>query len=261
MLAIAREMNLSETAFVTASEVADVGARYFTPAEEIPLAGHPTLAVVRALIHVGAWRPEGARSRLSIELVEGPVEVEVRDEGEEPALIVMTQRRPVFGAEYDPAEVLPAFGLDPDEALPAATIRTVSTGTPQLMVPLRSIDAVRRATMDIRAYRTLKDRGDFFSPHLFCLEGATPEGRTFARHFGVPPDTFEDPFTGSATGGMAAWLWRYGHLEEPAFVAEQGHGMNRPGRARVEIVGPREAIEAVRVGGHAVTVFEGRLTP
>lgn len=261
MLAVAREMNLSETAFVTASDVADVGARYFTPVEEIPLAGHPTIATVQALLDAGRLRVDGRPVRFSIELVEGPIDVEVRPDGDDgPPTIVMTQRVPRFLRTYDGAEVAPVFGLRPSDLLDAP-VQTVSTGTPQLMVPVGDLDALRGAALDVAAYRALKARSDFFSPHLFCLEGATPAGHTFARHFGVPPDTPEDPFTGSATGGMAAYLWRHGLIESPTFTAEQGHWMARPGRARVEVDGPRDAIEAVRVGGRAVTVLRGTLSP
>jgi trans-2,3-dihydro-3-hydroxyanthranilate isomerase len=70
----------------------------------------------------------------------------------------------------------------------------------------------------------------------------------------------EDPFTGSATGGMAAYLWHYGLLDRPTFVAEQGHWMNRPGQGYVEVIGPREDIDTVKVGGAAVTVLKGELT-
>ncbi len=129
-----------------------------------------------------------------------------------------------------------------------------------LMAPLCSLETLRRAQLDSQSYERLRSAGDFFSPHLFCLEGATAVGDTFARHFGVPPDTPEDPFTGSATGCMGSYLWRYGLIDEPRFVAEQGHWMNRPGTARVEIVGPREDIKSVRVGGPGVTVLRGTLT-
>jgi trans-2,3-dihydro-3-hydroxyanthranilate isomerase len=122
-----------------------------------------------------------------------------------------------------------------------------------------TFDALRRAAVDVPAYVAYRGHSDFFSPHLFCLEGATPEGRTFARHFGVPPDTMEDPFTGSATGGMAAYCWRHGLLDSPIFRAEQGHWMGRPGHAEVEIIGSRENIEMVKVGGSAVTVLRGQL--
>ncbi len=128
------------------------------------------------------------------------------------------------------------------------------------MVPLRDHSALRRAIVDVEAYVSLRRDGDFFSPHLFCLGGATPAGDTFARHFGVPPDTMEDPFTGSATGGMAAYLWRYGLIERPQLVVEQGHWMGRPGQGTVEVSGSHDAIESVRVGGRAVTVIRGELS-
>jgi trans-2,3-dihydro-3-hydroxyanthranilate isomerase len=260
MQAIAREMNLSETAFVLSSEVADVRARYFTPAEEIPLAGHPTIATVYALATTGRLALNGPRTRISLELQVGPIPVDIYRRGDAVERIVMTQKKPQFLSTHPAADILPVFGLAEDDLLPGAPIRTVSTGTPQLMIPLRGHEALRRIRMDHRAYAALRERGDFFSPHLFCLLGATPEGRTFARHFGTPPDTFEDPFTGSATGGMAAYLWHHGLLEAPSFVAEQGHWMGRPGSAFVEILGPPGDIEAVRVGGPAVTILSGALT-
>jgi trans-2,3-dihydro-3-hydroxyanthranilate isomerase len=259
MLAVAREMNLSETAFVRRSASADVGVRYFTPAEEIPLAGHPTVATVFALVETGRLALAGDRTSVTLELRDGPVQVEVLAEGRTVRRVTMTQRRPQFLATYPAEEVLPIFGLAPADVRPDVPVQTVSTGTPQLMVPLRDHAALRRATLDVRAYEALRARGDFFSPHLFCLGGATPAGQTFARHFGVPPDTAEDPFTGSATGGMACYLWRYGLLDQPRFTAEQGHWMHRPGRGHVEVVGPRDAIETVRVGGAAVTVMRGTL--
>lgn len=258
MLAIAREMNLSETAFVLRSAVADVGARYFTPAEEIPLAGHPTIATMHALVERGDIVLGAGVTAVTLELPAGVIPVEIVADGRL-RRITMSQKKPQFLAVYDPADVLPAFGLSANDLLPGAPIQIVSTGTPQLMIPLRSHEALRRCRLDVAAYTELRAQADFFSPHLFCLEGATPTGRTFARHFGVPPDTMEDPFTGSATGGMAAYLWHYGLLDSPAFVAEQGHWMGRPGQAWVEVVGSREDIETVKVGGTAVTVLRGEL--
>ena len=260
MLAIAREMNLSETSFVLRSRVADVRARYFTPAEEIPLAGHPTVATIFALVESGRLELRGEESTYSLELQVGPVRVDVRADGDTVRRVVMSQKKPRFLATHDPAEVLPVFGLSEADLLPDLPIQTVSTGTPQLMVPLRGLEALRRVRIDTARYAALRASSDFFSPHLFCREGATESGQTFARHFGTSPDTPEDPFTGSATGGMAAYLWHYGLIESPRFVAEQGHWMSRPGRAEVEVVGPRENIETVRVGGSAVTVLRGELS-
>jgi len=260
MQAITREMNLSETAFVRRSVVADFGVRYFTPAEEIPLAGHPTIATTFALVDTGRLTLTGDTTRLTLELQVGPIPVEIFASGGKAQRIVMTQKKPLFLQTYDPAEILPLFNLTPEDALPDVPIQTVSTGTPQLMVALRNHDALRRARLEMPAYAELRARADFFCPHLFCLCGVTENGQTFARDFGLPPDAMEDPFTGSATGGMAAFLWRYGLLEKPNFIAEQGHWLGRPGQATVEVVGPRGDIETVKVGGGAVTIVRGELT-
>jgi trans-2,3-dihydro-3-hydroxyanthranilate isomerase len=259
MQAIAREMNLSETAFVIRSEIADVGARYFTPAEEIPMAGHPTIATIFALVESGRLALAGDLTTIALELRVGPIRVDIDARQGVVRQIVMSQKQPQFLITYAPELVLPAFGLAAEDALPNVPIQTVSTGTPQLMIALRDHAALRRIQVDNPAYARLRATGDWFSPHLFCLGGATPAGQTFARHFGLPPDTMEDPFTGSATGGMAAYLWHYRLIHSPHFIAEQGHWMQRPGQANVEVVGPPEAIETVRVGGAAVTVLRGEL--
>jgi len=259
MLAIAKEMNLSETAFVWRMDDGRFRARYFTPAEEIPLAGHPTIATIYALIDSGRLKLESDYFRLPLVLRDGPVEVEVFAKDHQVERILMSQRKPQFLSIYRPADVLPAFGLDESDLLPNTVIQTVSTGTPQLMIALKSLDSLRKATLNIEKYAALRNTNDIFSPHLFCLQGVE-QGATFARDFGLPPDTLEDPFTGSATGGMAAYLWHYGLIDSPAFIAEQGHWMSRPGQAYVEVVGPRDDIQTVKVGGAAVTVFKGELT-
>ncbi len=259
MLAIAKEMNLSETAFVRKSEVAHFAARYFTPVEEIPMAGHPTLATACALVDSGRLALTGEITELTLELPAGiiPVEIEAREGRIE--TITMTQPAPEFLSIHIPTEIMPVFGLEPSDLIPDVPIQTVSTGTPQLMIPLGGDDALRRARLDIERYTTLRQYGDFFSPHLFCL-GGIAGGDTFARHFGLPPDIPEDPFTGSATGGMAAYLWHHGLLDKPEFIAKQGHWMDRPGRAVVSRIGPAGKIEGIRVGGNVVTVFRGELT-
>ncbi len=259
MQAIAREMNLSETAFVMDSEVADHRARYFTPAGEIPMAGHPTIATVYGLLSTGRLHREGDFQRLTLELPAGVIEVEVTGSGEGHPLITMTQPAAEFYDRHDPTEVATALGLTVEDLLPGVPVQTVSTGTPQLMVPLVNHGALERARVQLESYSRLREFGGFFSPHLFVQQGATPEGDVFSRHFGVPPDLPEDPFTGSATGGMAAYLWRYGLIREPRFVAEQGHWMGRPGRAYVEVLGDDDDIRGVRVGGYAVEIMEGMI--
>src|SRR5690606_23669711 len=107
----AREMNLSETSFVRASQTCEFGVRYFTPAEEIPLAGHPTIATGYALWKAGRLKLEGPSTSVRFELIGGPIGVEVRAENGVATQVVMTQRKPVFMATYTPEEVMPCFGL------------------------------------------------------------------------------------------------------------------------------------------------------
>lgn len=258
MQKIAQEMNLSETAFVLNAEKADVRARYFTPSEEIPLAGHPTISTIYALIRSGRLAMSGAEKTIRLQLEAGIITVDVnRDDAG--LLITMSQLPPKFMAKHSPEDVAPAFSLSPDDILPDAPPQTVSTGTPQLMIAVKSLESLKKAQLDIVAYGELRERCDFFSPHLFVVQGLTERGATFARHFGLPPDTIEDPFTGSATGGMAAFLWHHGLIKEKSFIAEQGHWMGRPGEAQVEVVTAGEEITTVKVAGRAVDIFHGKI--
>ncbi len=270
MQAVARDFNLSETSFVlrpTDPARARFRARYFTPGEEIPLAGHPTIATGFALVDSGRLRLDPARDRttIALELNVGPIRVDIVHSASGRrgvAEVGMFQKTPEFRAEYAPETAAPIFGLTPGDLLPGLPVQTVSTGTPQLMLAVRDHAALRRARLDAGAYDRLRQASgnEFFSAHVFALGGATPKGDVFARHFTGPPASFEDPFTGSATGGMGAFLWRYGLIGSPRFVAEQGHWLERPGAASVEVVGPRDNIETVRVAGPAVVVVRGEMT-
>jgi trans-2,3-dihydro-3-hydroxyanthranilate isomerase len=260
MLAITREFNLSETAFVVKSDAADIGARYFTVAAEIPMAGHPTISTIHALIETGRIVPKEPRTTIRLELRAGIIDVEIIAEPNQPRRIIMSQKPPQFMTIHEADEVLPVFGLNGEDLLPNAPVQTVSTGTPQLFIAVRDLEALRRVRLDLQGYLALREHSDFFSAHLFCAQGVTPEGSTFALHFGVPPLAAQDPFTGSATGGMAAYLWHHGLIDVPRFIAEQGHWMGRPGQASVEIIGIRDQIETVKVGGSAVTLMRGDFT-
>ncbi len=259
MLAITREMNLSESSFVKSSTIADFRVRYFTPMGEIPLAGHPTIATTYALVDSGRLKLTGEITHIHLELQVGPIPVEIQSENGQVKNITMTQKKPKFLQVYEPEDILEVFGLSQDDLLPDVPVQTVSTGTPQLMVCVKDLNVLKKLNPNSKAYQELHNQSDWFSSHFFCLEGLSPAGNTFARHLSPPPDIFEDPFTGSATGGMGAFLWHYGLLAEPIFIAEQGHWMHRPGQAKVEVVGSREEIKTVKVGGPAITVLRGEL--
>lgn len=152
MQAIAREMNLSETAFVQTTERADVRARYFTPAEEIPLAGHPTIATMFALVDTGRLSLDGRSTTVRLELPAGIVSIDLESQPDGSLQIVMAQRPPEFGKTYAADEVLPVFGLSEDDARSGVPVQTVSTGTPQLMIPVRALafDVERKGAIGLR---------------------------------------------------------------------------------------------------------------
>lgn len=252
-----RETGLVECTFVEASDVADFRVRYFLARAEIPFAGHPTVATVASLLHRGLV----AEGDLTLETGAGLVPVTVERRGGAP-FVTMTQIAPQFGALMDPALVAAVGGLEAGDLL--APPQVVSTGLPFVIAPLRSRAALERAAMHPGALEAMRAAtGDALAnvmePFWVCLEGATRAGDSFARLLLAPPGPPEDPFTGSATGAMACYLWSRGLLDRPAFVAEQGHGMGRPGQAQVEVLGPRDAITGVRVAGPAYVLMSGHL--
>lgn len=259
MQAVTREMNLSESAFLLPPTIGDFKVRYFTPMGEIPMAGHPTIATTFALVESGKIKLITEKMTIALELNVGIIPVEILSENEKVKCITMSQKTPEFMRIYDSSEVLPIFGLSESDLEPNSPIQTVSTGTPQLMIHVRDLDALRKINVNSSSYQNFHRQGDWFSSHIFCLQGISDQGSTFARHLSPPPDLFEDPFTGSATGGMAAYLWHYGFLDSPKFIAEQGHWLHRPGQAYVEVVGDRNNIATVKVGGSAVSVLTGTL--
>lgn len=259
MQAIARELNLSETAFVFPSLTADFRVRFFTPTKEIPLAGHPTIATMHALVEEGRIPLREGRARVVQELSIGvlPVDIERRQDGT--VRVVMTQNRPEFGRRLDRTVYAQALGISPDDILPDVPVQVVSTGTPQAMVPVRSLEVLKRLRPDWQHLSDLEEVGHYFSTHVFTLDTFEPGHRAHARHFAASAGVPEDPVTGSAIGAMAAYLWKYGLVREPRYVVEQGHIIGRPGLAEVEVEAEGGEPTKVRVAGTAVTVLRGTI--
>lgn len=252
-MAYVRETSLVECTFTGPSDVADLRVKYYLASREIPFAGHPTIATVAALRHRGKIG-DGA---LTLETGAGIVGVEI-----DGARITMTQIAPEFGAVV-PAELVAAIGgLDPADILHPPQI--VSTGLPFCITPVRDRATLARLHLDEAALGVYFDHlgisgTDMMEPYWITLEGATARGDTYARLLLAPPSPPEDPFTGSATGAAASYLWAHGLIERPGYVAEQGHGMGRPGMAEVEVLGSRDAISGVRVSGQGAVVMSGQV--
>ncbi|MEL6476748.1 MAG: PhzF family phenazine biosynthesis protein [Pseudomonadota bacterium] len=251
---LVRETSLSECAYLVPSEVADFGVRYYLAEREIPMAGHPTIATVTSLFHRGLV----GEGRFTLEVGAGVMPIEIGPGGR----IAMTQAAPVFGDSHSPGDIAAIYGLSAEEIL--GTPQTVSTGTPFCITVLRDHAALRRARLDVAALEAFRARDShplagIMEPFLVTLQGATAAGDTFSRLLLCPPMPAEDPFTGSATGCMAAYLWHHGLIENPSFTAEQGHDMGRPGVAKVDVLGPRDSITGIRVAGTGVVLMSGEV--
>ncbi len=251
--AYVRETSLVECTFTGPSEVADFNVRYFLASREIPFAGHPTIATVAALRSRGLATGE----RLTLETQAGIVAIDL--DGDE---IEMTQIAPVFGAMVDPDLVAAAVSL-PVEAI-VGRPQKVSTGLPFCVTVLKDRASLEAARLNLDALERLgqsigADGIDMMEPFLVTLDGATTVGDTFSRLLMAPPSPSEDPFTGSATGAMGAYLWHHGLMDKDVFVAEQGHGMGRPGQARVTRVGSRDDMTGVKVAGRGFVLMSGQV--
>ncbi|KPJ96473.1 MAG: hypothetical protein AMS18_00805 [Gemmatimonas sp. SG8_17] len=268
MQALAREMNLSETTFVFPSDQATKLVRFFTPAAEIPLAGHPTIGTWWILAELGKVElPREGTRRVTQGTGAGilPVDIHVQDGA--PSRVVMVQALPAFGPVFpDPAQLGEALGGTETTVLRDPAPQVVSTALPQLMVPIRSLGELQELPSGgggARLSNLLRQVGTDCAM-CYTLETTDPSTtvhcRMFAPGLGVP----EDPATGSAAGALGSYLVQRGVVQArngvATVVVEQGIEIGRPSRIDVEIsVGELAEIHEVRVGGQAVTVIRGEV--
>lgn len=267
MQAIAHEFNLSETTFVLPPEDPEhtFRLRIFTPAEELPFAGHPTVGSAFVLAHAGRIKLGGEKTSIVFGENVGPVRVDIRARNGKPVSSQLwVAQLPEFGPPAPASEeIAAALGLDPDDVLEDERDRCaiLSCGTPYLCVPLRSLEAVRRARISWeywdRIMNTRWTRAVFLFSHETEAKDATVQARMFAPVFGIE----EDPATGSAAAAFAGYLARREKLTggSARWVIDQGIEMGRPSRMEVEADATNGALTAVRVAGPSVVMSEGHL--
>ncbi len=249
---IAAEMNYSETTFILSDEEQNGGydVRIFTPKEEVPFAGHPTLGT--AYVIAREVKAETV-DRVTLNLKVGQIPVKLGD------VCWMKQPPPAFGETFTTVQlsrVLDLGDADLDEWFP---IREVSTGLPCIVVPLKSLETLKRCRVNIDAYYELVSATPakailVFSPESY--DKADLSARFFADYYGVP----EDPATGSANGCLAAYLLEHGYFgEDPVDIrVEQGYEIGRP--SLLYLRAERTGYEmSVSVGGKVQMVAKGEL--
>lgn len=225
---IAAAVGLSETAFVSPSEIADIKLDFFTPVRQIPHCGHATVAAFAYLRQLGHIRA----ARSSKETIDGTREIVLEDD-----MAFMEQTEPRYG-DLSPEDraALPAIvGLEEGNFFPDVSAQVVGTGVGFLIVPVRDAGAVRRAKPDQKAVEALSERLDLVGLYLFSretrIEGRDAGARMFAPRFGIP----EESATGMAAGPLACFLHDRMGVDKDQLVIEQGHLMEPPSPSAITV--------------------------
>jgi trans-2,3-dihydro-3-hydroxyanthranilate isomerase len=246
MQTLAREIGFSETTFVTEAGGDRYSMRIFTPGQELPFAGHPTIGTAFVLVSEGRVRPRATQIVAAGEI---PVEVDVSS-----GTARMHQLPPTFGAEFGNRELAAkAAGLTTDDLRNDVPMQIVSTGLPHLIVPVRSLGALEAANRDgPRVGEVCRATGGE-SMYLFA---ETSEGVT-ARMFDWELGVGEDPATGSAAGPLGAYLAFHGLAGMPGHITvAQGERVGRPSFLHVDVE-PEADGWTVQVGGGVRVVGDG----
>lgn len=262
MQAIAREMNFSESTFILPAEEPGTGVRMriFTPASELPMAGHPTIGSTFALAETGVIRPGAARFVFGLGV--GPTPVDLEWDGSRLRFAWMTQRLPTFGPALDARDLAAAaVGLSVDDLVSDLPVQEVSCGLRYVLVPLRSRALVDRASGDAAAiHRLVESAGVEPAVYPFAVLPGGSEATVYARMFAPAFGIGEDPATGSAAGPLGCYLVRYRLLAPDTarrIIDLQGVAMGRPSVMHVAIRERDGEIVEVKVGGTAVLVGRG----
>ncbi len=259
MQRIAAEMNFSETTFVSSAPENDGGfkVRIFTPAREIAFAGHPILGtawVIRQHVASDASTP------LRLNLAVGPVPVTFERSADEGETTWFQAPQAMPGATCAREPVAAALGISPEDIDTSSPIRQMTAGISALIVPLRSLDALRRCKLDLDIFAPLAAQG--FPPlvYLFCRQTRHSRNDLSARFFFEAHGVREDPATGNGAAFLGAYLLEHRVYPESrlSLRIEQGHEVNRPSQVllRAETLAGRHTVS---VGGRVIPVVRGEL--
>jgi trans-2,3-dihydro-3-hydroxyanthranilate isomerase len=257
MLAVAREMNLSETVFVQkpTEDQALARLRIFTTREELKLAGHPVIGTWFLLAELGVVPAQEGGVHVLQQTGAGVLPVEIRFKDGRPQRVTMTQKDAAFRpAKLNKKALASALGLSQKDFDPKLEPEYVSTGIFNLMVPLRNRAALSKIVMNMVEMRKLLGNNGTMAYCFACGEN----GKAFTRGM-LPWELYEDAATGSAAGALGAYLVKHGRLS-PAHTLNilQGEEMGRPSQIEVDVTQSGKKL-VPRVSGAAVKVFEGTI--
>jgi trans-2,3-dihydro-3-hydroxyanthranilate isomerase len=257
MQRIAKEINYSETTFITNNHSREGGydVRIFTPAQEIPFAGHPTLGTAY-IIQQEVIKQPVEKVTLNLKVGQIPVTLHYADNSVD--LLWMQQKPPTFGQTFAIDAIAQVLNLPTDDIDTSFPIQEVSTGLPFIIVPLKTLAAVKKAKVNLEKYFELISNTEAKSILIFCPEtyhqGNNLNVRVFCDYLGVP----EDPATGSANGCLAGYLANYAYFGADSIDirVEQGYEIGRDSLLLLKAKKTDADIE-VFVGGKVIMVARG----
>lgn len=256
---IAREMNLSETAFVSPSKVADFKVQFFTPRFEVDLCGHATIGTFSALYEEGKLPAD--KSIFYQETKAGALPVELTSINNE-KVFMMTQALPKFeNIELSKSEVAGLIGLDEDDLMDLPAMR-VNTGIWWLVFGVKKLYKLMNAKPDLNTIESLSEKYNFVGITPFCLEALDPKYDYHLRAIAPYAGVAEDPVCGTGNGCVSSYIVQNGLIKCEGtvnLIAEEGQEVNRPGCVYASISKKEGKISRVQIGGTAVTILQGKI--
>ncbi len=259
MQKIAREMHYSETTFILSDDKRNDGydVRIFTPERELPFAGHPTLGTAYVIGHEIAGTTV---KTIVLNLKVGQIPVRFARDEQYGEILWMKQIQPTFGGSFDAVAISETMGVGAKAIDDRFPVQEVSTGVPFIIVPLRSLTALKTARIVREKYLELIENTQAKAILIFCPEtynkGNDLSVRVFADYYGIP----EDPATGSANGCLAGYLVRHAFFGKKRIDVrvEQGYGIRRPSLLFLRAEEGDSGIN-VHVGGKVLMIAKGEL--
>ena len=251
---IAKEVGLSETAFVQKSKIADYKVRFFTPEEEVDLCGHATIAVFYLLRHKKTIKS----GRYTQETKAGIINLEVTKNN----TIFMTQKLPKFYDKLKKKEIADSLNISTDLISDKLPIQIVSTGLRDILVPIESLKSLHKIKPNFDKVSKISKKHNVVGYHLFSLEtkfNSTAHCRNFAPLHGIP----EESATGTSNGALSCYLFKHEVLPTNKIknlVLEQGYSMNLPSEIIVNLKLQKDKISEVKVGGTASYIKKIKVT-
>lgn len=253
MQKIASKVGFSETAFVKKSNNADFNVSFFTPNEQVDLCGHATIATFFLLANKGIIQT----GEYTQETKAGILKVECRNDN----VIYMNQCNPEFYEILDKKEIADTLNIDEDDIMDQLPIQIVSTGLKDILIPIKSLKTLHNIKPDFHKISCFSEKQDVVGYHLFTLEtlnNSTAHCRNFAPLYDIP----EEAATGTSTGALSCYLYKYGLISQgntENLVFEQGYSMNKPSQILSSLITHDKEIKEVKVGGIALNIEEKKM--